>query len=433
MMSALAPRSAYLHIPFCHRRCFYCDFAVVPLGDRVNAQNGPGSLTIKAYLELILKEIRSSPPGPPLATIYIGGGTPSLLTPDQVRCLLDALADRFGVQRGAEITLEMDPASFSLEELKALVRHGVNRVSLGGQSFDDVVLAGLGRRHRRKDVLEACHWMQRFLQDGRLWSWSLDLIRNLPDQGDAAWAAALTEAVALQPPHLSIYDLSVEPGTVFARREQQGVLMLPDEDGAADRIAFTTQYLSDAGYCRYEISNFSRPGHASRHNRVYWSGAGWWAFGLGATSAPWGERFARPRTREAYAEWLNRQELDGPHSSLLSQSATPLSLEDRLLVGLRCREGVDLQQQAQHCGWTAHRCSLHLPQLAERWEQFLNQGLMERRGGRWRLTDPLGMALSNQILVEVVQWWESVPIHADPPTRTGVLRRPESSPPGVQG
>ena len=118
-------------------------------------------------------------------------------------------------------------------------------------------------------------------------------------------------AVELQPPHLSIYDLSVEPGTVFARREQQGVLMLPDEDGAADRIAFTTQYLSEAGYCRYEISNFSRPGHASRHNRVYWSGVGWWAFGLGATSAPWGERFARPRTREAYAEWLNRQELDG--------------------------------------------------------------------------------------------------------------------------
>ena len=140
-------------------------------------------------------------------------------------------------------------------------------------------------------------------------------------------------------PHLSIYDLSIEPGTVFARREQQRQLALPDEDAAADRIAFTTQHLSDAGYCRYEISNFSWPGHASRHNRAYWSGAGWWAFGLGATSAPWGERFARPRTRETYALWLKQQQREGPHASLLSESAQPLSLEDRLLVGYAVGRG----------------------------------------------------------------------------------------------
>ena len=424
-MSALAPRSAYLHIPFCHRRCFYCDFAVVPLGDRVQALDGPGSRSIALYLDQILQEIHSSPPGPPLATIYIGGGTPSLLTPDQVGGLLEALAGRFGLQAGAEITLEMDPASFSLEDIKALVRHGVNRVSLGGQNFDDGVLAALGRRHRREDVLEACRWMQRFLQDGRLRSWSLDLIRNLPDQDDAAWAATLSEAVALQPPHLSIYDLSIEPGTVFARREQQRQLALPDEDAAADRIAFTTQHLSDAGYCRYEISNFSWPGHASRHNRAYWSGAGWWAFGLGATSAPWGERFARPRTRETYALWLKQQQREGPHASLLRESAQPLSLEDRLLVGLRRREGVDVLQQAFESGWSAQRCALHLPQLEQRWEPFLAQGLMERRQRRWRLTDPLGMALSNQILVEVVQWWDLLPADAVPPARSEALECPE--------
>lgn len=432
-MSALAPRSAYLHIPFCHRRCFYCDFAVVPLGDRVQAFDGPGSRSIAVYLNQILQEIRSSPPGPPLATIYIGGGTPSLLTPDQVGCLLKALADRFGLQAGAEITLEMDPASFSLVELKDLVLHGVNRVSLGGQSFDDDVLAALGRRHRRRDVVEACRWMQHFLEEGRLRSWSLDLIRNLPDQNDAAWAAALTEAVALQPPHLSIYDLSIEPGTVFARREQQRQLALPDEDAAADRIAFTTQVLSDAGYCRYEISNFSWPGHASRHNRVYWSGAGWWAFGLGATSAPWGERFARPRTRETYALWLEQQQQDGPHASLRQDSAAPLMLDDLLLVGLRRREGVDLLQQAQGCGWTDQCCSLHLPELEKRWEPFLAQGLMERQGRRWRLTDPLGMALSNQILVEVVQWWDLLPAAAVPPARTEALECPEPCHPDAPG
>ena len=180
-MSALAPRSAYLHIPFCHRRCFYCDFAVVPLGDRVQALDGPGSRSIALYLDQILQEIHSSPPGPPWPRSTSVAAPHLLLTPDQVRGLLEALADRFGLQAGAEITLEMDPASFSLEDIKALVRHGVNRVSLGGQNFDDGVLAALGRRHRREDVLEACRWMQRFLQEGRLRSWSLDLIRNLPE------------------------------------------------------------------------------------------------------------------------------------------------------------------------------------------------------------------------------------------------------------
>jgi oxygen-independent coproporphyrinogen-3 oxidase len=128
----------------------------------------------------------------------------------------------------------------------------------------------------------------------------------------------------VQAPHVSIYDLSVEPGTVFAWREKRGELALPEEDAAADRIAFTTRRLRRAGYSRYEISNFARPGHASRHNRVYWSGAGWWAFGLGATSAPWGERIARPRTREAYGSWLKvqRQHLD---SSLLEGNSDELA------------------------------------------------------------------------------------------------------------
>ena len=126
---------------------------------------------------------------------------------------------------------------------------------------------------------------------------------------------------------------------MFSRLEQRGDLQMPDEDGAADRIAATSERLSRAGYCRYEISNFALPGHASRHNRVYWSGAGWWAFGLGATSAPWGERLARPRTREAYGDWLQEQRLQGPDRSLVQATASPLSLEDRLLVGLRRHEG----------------------------------------------------------------------------------------------
>ena len=194
----------------------------------------------------------------------------------------------------------------------------------------------------------------------------------------------------------------------LAWREKRGELALPEEDAAADRIALTTLRLRRAGYSRYEISNFARPGHASRHNRVYWSGAGWWAFGLGATSAPWGERMARPRTREAYRSWLKdqRQHLD---ASLLERTATSLPLDDRLLVGLRCHEGVDLWELARRCGWNQRRCSRDLPALEARWQPFVEMGLMERFGCRWRLSDPEGMAVSNRVLVEVVEWWELLP------------------------
>ncbi len=417
-MTASAPRSAYLHIPFCHRRCFYCDFAVVPLGDRADAFGGAGSGSIEAYLEQLSAEINLSPHGPSLSTVYVGGGTPSLLRPDQLAELLLQLRGRFGFQDGAEITLEMDPATFERSDLHSLIAAGVTRVSLGGQSFDDVRLAALGRRHRRKDLLDACHWLQESFLVGELQSWSLDLIRNLPDQGDREWEAQLEQAVALQVPHVSIYDLSVEPGTVFAWREKRGELVLPEEDAAADRIAFTTRRLQRAGYCRYEISNFARPGHASRHNRVYWSGAGWWAFGLGATSAPWGERMARPRTREAYASWVQNQaqQLD---SSLLQGSAGSLPLDDRLLVGLRCHEGVDLWDLARSCGWNERRCSRELPALEARWQPFVDMGLMQHVGRRWRLSDPEGMAVSNQVLVEVLEWWELLPDRVAPEASFG--------------
>ena len=157
------PRSAYIHIPFCHRRCFYCDFAVVPLGDRAD---GASSGSIAAYLALLQREIAASAGGPPLATVYFGGGTPSMLTPAQVGVLLEALADRFGLAPGAELSLELDPASFDEARLAGYLAAGINRVSLGGQSFDDRVLAELGRRHRGDDLREAAGWLRRARQRG---------------------------------------------------------------------------------------------------------------------------------------------------------------------------------------------------------------------------------------------------------------------------
>ena len=187
------PISAYLHIPFCHRRCFYCDFPIVPLGDSAGGEIGPGSNSIKAYLKLLHREIDLFQKGSPLATVYIGGGTPSLLSASQLANLLDHLRKHFGFQYGAEITLEIDPASFDKNSLIGFLEAGVNRISLGAQSFDNNVLKQLGRRHNSKNVFESCNWINESFSRGELVSWSLDLIQNLPEQTISDWKKQLME------------------------------------------------------------------------------------------------------------------------------------------------------------------------------------------------------------------------------------------------
>jgi len=433
------PRSAYLHIPFCHRRCFYCDFPVVPLGDRADGASGPGAASIATYLELLHQEIARSPAGPPLSTVYLGGGTPSMLTPAQVGGILEALARRFGLAPAAEISLEMDPASFDQPRLAGYLAAGVNRVSLGGQSFDDAVLASLGRRHRRADLLEAAGWLQRAHQAGELRSWSLDLIQGVPLPAGVApggessarsspprqdvlrhWQSDLEQAIAVGPPHLSLYDLIVEPGTVFERLQRRDALPLPDEDTGADLMEISQRRLAAAGYGHYEVSNYALPGHASRHNRVYWSGAGWWGFGMGATAAPWGERQARPRTRQAYADWLATSAAgDDPPGSwaaavlgagVSQPSSSGMPFDERLLVGLRRREGVNLETLA--AAYQVRREALAV--LRGRLQPYEREGLLRIEGPRWRLSDPEGLALSNAVLRECLDWWECVGSRSSP-------------------
>ena len=399
------PRSAYLHIPFCHRRCFYCDFPVVPLGDRAAGEAGaPGAASIAAYLELLHQEIAAAPPGPPLSTVYLGGGTPSLLTPAQVGGLLAALRCRYGLAPAAEVSLELDPASFDQARLAGYLAAGVSRVSLGGQSFDDAVLAALGRRHTAAELAQAAAWLAQAQARGELASWSLDLIQAVPGQALPSWRQQLRQAVACGPPHLSVYDLTIEPGTVFGRRAERGQLELPDADLAADLMELTAAELGAAGYGHYEISSYALPGHASRHNRVYWSGAGWWGFGMGATAAPWGERQARPRTRQAYAAWLAA---DPPAPS----AGAGMPLDERLLVGLRRREGVRLP------AWLDGTA---LAQLRQELAPWLEQGLLLEEGGRWRLSDPAGLALSNGVLRQLLAWWELQPAPAPPSSGAGL-------------
>ncbi len=411
------PRAAYVHLPFCLRRCFYCDFPVVPLGDQAD---GSRNAAIPLYLQDLQAEIRASPPGPPLSTVYFGGGTPSLLTAEQLEELLETLRQRFGLAPGAEVTLEMDPATFDQNRLGAVLRAGVNRVSLGGQSFDDAVLLGLGRHHRRHHLLEAADWLRQARGEGRLRSWSLDLIQGVPslpgapsakdpDDCRAHWLEQLEQAIALRPPHLSVYELTLELGTVFARRLEQGVLDLPDEDLGADLLDLTASRLRDAGYGRYEVSNYAWPGHASRHNRVYWSGAGWWGFGMGATSAPAGRRLSKPRTREGYGAWLRQEARTGAEPASPLPPASPFPLDERVMVGLRRREGIQLADLLAQAGLEIEAMAA----LRQRLAPWIESDCLRIEGDRWRLTDPRGLALSSSVLRAFMGWWLEQPAARD--------------------
>ena len=407
------PRSAYLHIPFCYKRCFYCDFTIIPLGKNNKPREKDRSI-IENYLNLIHKEISLSPKGSPLSTIYIGGGTPSLLAPKEISSLIEKLDNVFGIQDGAEITLEVDPSTFSNDFLEKLIDVGINRISLGGQSFDDQVLCELGRTHTSEQLQKSCQQLDEKLCNGEICSWSLDLIQNLPKQNSISWEHQLKNAISTNAPHLSIYDLSIEPGTVFEALRNRGKLDLPSEEIAYEINALTNQVLIDAGFSRYEISSFAMPCHSSRHNRMYWSGSGWWGYGMGATSAPWGKRLTRPKTMRTYEDWINDQENNGIHSSLLNINSQNIPLDELLITGLRRREGVDLIALAKSSGWNNLECDKYLKLLKNRWRKYLDSGLLISQGDRFFLSNPEGMALSNQILVEMLIWWDSLPNDAVP-------------------
>ncbi len=402
------PRSAYVHIPFCHRRCFYCDFAVIPLGDRIETLHGYGSKTIKEYLHFLHKEILSIKHKSPLSTIYLGGGTPSILNPKYVKDLIDLFRKFYGVDYGAEITMEVDPASFDLDDLYGFINAGVNRFSLGAQSFNNKILKNSGRRHSSEDVENSCLWLNQVYDAGIIKSWSLDLIQNLPFSGYEKWQEDLRKTIMFSPPHLSIYDLTLEKGTVFEKFFKLGKLSLPDDEESFKNSELTNYFLKSSGYSRYEISNYCFPGHQSRHNRVYWSGKGWWGFGQGSTSSPWGEKLTRPRISKEYKNWVINQCEKGLDSSLVNKNFQYKELDEQIMLGMRLKEGLDIHKLFHDHKWKAKEFEINLKKLLAEWDVFLESGLLIKRGDRLFLSDPKGMELSNQILISMFKWWDKI-------------------------
>ena len=402
------PRSAYVHIPFCHRRCFYCDFAVIPLGNNIDSLNGYGSKTVKDYLFYLKKEILSIKHKFPLSTIYIGGGTPSILNPSQIKDLINLFNENYRIDYGAEITMEVDPASFNENDLHGFIKAGINRFSLGAQSFDDKILDYAGRRHRCEDVEKACSWLKRAYDNHLIKSWSLDLIQNLPRSGFKEWQEDLEKSLKFCPPHISVYDLIIESGTVFKKLADLGKLSLPNDDESFKNSVLTHLILKTSGYSRYEISNYSLPGHQSRHNRVYWTGQGWWSFGQGSTSSPWGGKFTRPKISKDYKKWVTRQCEIKLDPSLSNQEQIYKELDEKIMLGLRLKEGVNIHKLITEQNWDKKKSEIAKTKLLKEWERFLESGLLIKNGNRFFLSEPQGMELSNQILISMFSWWEKV-------------------------
>lgn len=316
----------YLHIPFCLSKCPYCGFYSLP-----------DLASLPAFLTALEGEIRlSRRDGETFDTLYIGGGTPSVLSAAQLQAILSALGGAFALAPGAEITIEANPADITAEWLGALRDAGVNRINLGVQSLDDRLLAFLGRRHDRKRALAALEAVQAagFARVG------IDLLYGIPGQPLAAWMKTLGEAVALGPGHLSCYQLTVEPGTPLAGRFRRGALSLPGEGLQARFFLATAALLAEAGYHHYEVSNFALPGQESRHNRKYWNHTPYLGLGPSAHAFSGRERRWNHRSLASYLGDLAAGRLPIEASERLSDEQLRL---EALFLGLRTRRGIHLE------------------------------------------------------------------------------------------
>ncbi|MEX2279360.1 MAG: radical SAM family heme chaperone HemW [Acidimicrobiia bacterium] len=313
--------TAYVHIPFCARVCPYCDFTVVEGRDDVTDR----------YVSALRQEIDSTPPWRPLDAVFVGGGTPSRIGAGRLGSILDAIRRTHGIRGGAEVTLEANPEDIDDESAAALVDVGFSRISLGVQSFDDRVLADLGRMH---DSLRATESVAAALSAG-FDSVSVDLIFGSPTETTASWDRTLRSAISLAPQHISTYSLTVEPGTVLWKQVRGGAPE-PDGDIQADRWEAATEMLESAGYERYEVSNFSRSGHHCRYNAAVWGHAEYLAFGVGAHGYRNGVRTVNVRRLDTYVERVETG--IGP-----TQASDPVGgwarEQERLFVGLRRTAG----------------------------------------------------------------------------------------------
>jgi oxygen-independent coproporphyrinogen-3 oxidase len=371
----------YIHFPFCLKKCLYCDF---------NSSASSG-VQPQEYVSLLLREmeLRAASLAEPVAgaTLYFGGGTPSLMGPELVGSLIDAAVRRLGLEPEAEVTLEANPGTLTPEKLAGYRAAGVNRISLGIQSFEDRLLSRLGRVHTAREALAAFEAARAAGFDNI----SIDLMHSLPEQSLAQWRAALTQAIALAPEHVSAYALSVEDDTPFAALLAAGELPLPGEEAGAQMFEATGELLVAAGYRHYEISNFAKPGCASRHNSAYWSRQSYLGFGAGAHSFfnldGLGKRWCNCAELECYSEGIRR---GAPQEREAESLTLEQAVSEAFFLGLRMLDGLDLQAVEARYGKEVP--ARHLAEAA----RLEAGGSLIREGSRIRLA-PGAVILANSV------------------------------------
>ena len=381
--------SIYIHIPFCVRKCLYCDFLSGPASDG----------EMESYVNLLLREIKKQAifyGGHRVISIFLGGGTPSLLPERETGRILERVREAFSLAEDAEITIECNPGTVTAEKLKNYITYGINRLSIGLQSTDDEELARIGRIHDYGSFLET----YRLARAAGFHNINIDLMAGLPGQSLASYGKTLERVVALSPEHISAYSLILEEGTLLY--VNQKAYTFPDEDEEREMYELTGRYLGEAGFHRYEISNYAREGYECRHNKVYWRRGDYAGFGLGASAMVRNVRWKNPDEQADYKACVEKMEKSSPQgmdfAEMLRQTGrrevqiltTQEQMEEFMFLGLRLTEGVDLQEFQDFFGKSAEE--IYGKQLSS----FAAQGLLEREGRRLRLT-PRGIDVSNVV------------------------------------
>ena len=318
----------YLHIPYCLHKCGYCDFNSHP-------ENQVESVH---YVEALLKELKfysTTLKSYNVPTVFMGGGTPTILSPSQLKKILDTVRQGFNLTSDCEITIEANPATIKLETLQEIHAAGYNRISIGVQSFDEKELQLLERVHNEEEIHSTVHRAR----SANFENLSMDLMFALPDQSTEKWQSHLKQATAKNPDHLSTYNLTIEPATAFFKLHEKGKLCLPHEDIQLEMYKTTIQVLEDAGYSQYEISNFSKPGMESQHNINYWNNGEYLGVGAGASSYLNGERSKNINLPSIYI-----REIETKASAIHTREhLEPLqAMGETLMLGLRLLKGVSI-------------------------------------------------------------------------------------------
>ncbi len=384
----------YVQVPFCRTKCTYCNFhtGVFPRG--MYAPYVDAAVREIAEHRALFAEagvgsgVTSQNERAIVDTIYIGGGTPSLLDAAALARMIDALRASFACAF-EEVTLEADPETITRENAEGWRAAGINRISLGSQSFNDKELSAAGRLHRREDIFAA----DQALRAAGIGNISFDLIAGLPHQTAESWRASVDELLALDPEHISIYMLEIDEGSRLGRESLAGgarysAAAIPEDDAIADFYEHACEKLSAAGYEHYEISNWARPGLQSRHNLKYWKREPYFGFGAGAHSFDGAMRWANAHDPAEYTAAIGSGRLPAEQLEILGAQQ---SLDEELFLGLRLAEGIRVEElEARY----------NVP-LDVRLSGLMERGLIERHDGRVRLA-PGRIAVSNEVFVELI-------------------------------